>query len=159
MNDWKTCFPRVYIIYISAFSPFRAVCPALAIKNFQRFPLCYYYIESIRFCQVFTESFNFPNMTDCTNTKCSIHSEHSRQPRCRFFRRRPYISAPESWPCASEKLTAIAYIVLRESWQQHCCRREARQHTIIYIMYISHESVQPRNRRTRNQTRIRQATR
>ena len=49
---------------------------------------------------------------------------------------------------ASEKLKAIAPA------------EEGRIY--IYIMYIppfSHESVQPKNRRTRNQTRIRQATR
>ena len=72
------------------------------IKIFQRFPLCYYYIASMRFCQVFTELIIFPNMTDCTNTKCMVHSKrpghskHSRQPSLRFFRRRPYIPAPES---------------------------------------------------------------
>ena len=84
----------IHYIYIT-----RRACPALAIKNFQRFPLYYYYIESIRFCQAFQESFTFPNMTDCTNTKRMVHSErpgHSRQPSRRFFRRRPYIPAPES---------------------------------------------------------------
>ena len=72
---------------------------SVAIKIFHRFPLCYYYIESMRFCQAFTESFTFPNMTDCTNTKCMEHSKrpgHSEQPSRRFFRRRPYIPAPES---------------------------------------------------------------
>ena len=102
----------------------RLSCPALAIKIFNRFPLCYYYIASMRFCQAFQESFTFPNMTDCTNTKRMVHSKrpghskHSRQPSRRFFRRRPYIPAEKSWPCASEKLKAIAYIVFRESWQQ-----------------------------------------
>ena len=146
----------------------RLDCPALAIKNFNRFPLCYYYIESMRFCQVFTESFTFPNMTDCTNTKRMVHSErpghskHSRQPSRRFFRRRPYIPAPESWPSA---------LIFRqrkvEGYRLYCVAgklKAAEEWKIyIYIMYISppfsHESVQPRNRRTRNQTGIRQATR
>ena len=103
MNDWKACFPRLYIIYISA--P-RLSCPALAIKNFNRFPLCYYYIASMRFCQAFQELIIFPNMTDCTNTKRMDHSERpghsewSRQPSRQVFRRRPYIPAPESWPSA-----------------------------------------------------------
>ena len=55
----------------------------------------------MRFCQVFTESFIFPNMKDCTNTKRMVHSKRTRhysQPRRRFFRRPPYIPAPESWP-------------------------------------------------------------
>ena len=95
----------IHYIYITR----RAVCPALAIKNFQRFPLYYYYIESIRFCQAFQESFTFPNMTDCTNTKCSIrskrpgHSKHSRQPRCQVF-------PPSSLYSRARKLTIGAYI-------------------------------------------------
>ena len=101
----------IHYIYIT-----RRACPALAIKNFNRFPLCYYYIESIRFCQVFQESFTFPNMTDCTNTKCSIHSErpghseHSRQSRCQVF-------SPSSLYSRAKKLKAIAYIAPAKSWQ------------------------------------------
>ena len=95
--DGWTVPRRAYTLYI-----YRAARPALAIKKFNRFPLCYYYIASMRFCQAFQESFTFPNMTDCTNTKRMVHSKrpghskHSRQPSRRFFRRRPYIPAPES---------------------------------------------------------------
>ena len=97
--DGWTVPRRAYtLLYISA----PCACPALAIKKFNRFPLCYYYIESMRFCQAFQELIIFSNMTDCTNTKRMVHSErpghskHSRQPSRRFFRRRPYIPAPES---------------------------------------------------------------
>ena len=130
MNDWKACFPRLYIIYINASCLSR---PALAIKIFQRFSLCYYYIESMRFCQAFTESFTFPNMTDCTNTKRMVHSErpgHSRQPSRRFFRRRPYIPAPESWPSA---------LIFRqrkvEGYRLYCTSRR-RKDIHIYNVYF-----------------------
>lgn len=99
---------RIHYIYK------RAASPALAIKIFQRFSLCYYYIESMRFCQAFTESFTFSNMTDCTNTKRMVHSErpghskHSRQPRCQVF-------SPSSLYSRARKLTIDAYIVTPES--------------------------------------------
>ena len=96
---------RIHYIYISAL---RLSCPALAIKKNNRFSLCYYYIESIRFCQVFTESFTFSNMTDCTNTKRMEHSKHSRQPRCQVF-------SPSSLYSRARKLTIGAYIAFRES--------------------------------------------
>ena len=91
------CFrANIHYIYRHVFAVPRLPRPAPAIKIFLRFPLCYYYIASMRFCQAFQGSFTFPNMTDCTNTKRSIHSKHSRRPSRRFFRRRPYIPAPES---------------------------------------------------------------
>lgn len=102
----------------------RLSCPALAIKKFNRFPLCYYYIESMRFCQVFTESFTFPNMTDCTNTKRSIHSKrpghskHSRQPSRQVF-------SPSSLYSRARKLT-IGTIL-------HCVKVDSSNIHYIYV--------------------------
>ena len=148
-------FPRAYtLLYIT-----RRACPALAIKIFQRFPLCYYYIESMRFCQAFQELIIFPNMTGCTNTKCSIHSKrpghskHSRQPSRRFFRRRPYIPAPESWPSAP---------ILRQRKVEGYCTSRRMEDIHIYNVYIqpfSPESVQPKNKRRRSQTGTPRTTR
>ena len=145
----KVFSARIHYIYK------RAARPALAIKIFQRFPLCYYYITSMRFCQAFQRSFNFPNMTDCTNTKRSIHSERpvcsewSRQPRCQVFRRRPYIPAPESWPSAP---------ILRQRKVEGYCTSRRMKDIHIYNVYQSRISsaqkqakAQP-NRNTTNHT-------
>ena len=110
--DGWTVTRRAYtLLYITRLS-----CPALAIKKFNRFPLCYYYIESMRFCQAFQESFTFPNMTDCTNTKRMVHSErpghskHSRQPSRQVF-------SPSSLYSRARKLTIGAYIPPAKSWK------------------------------------------
>ena len=134
----KRVSARLYIIYIT-----RRACPALAIKNFNRFPLYYYYIESIRFCQVFTESFTFPNMTDCTNTKRMVHSKrpghskHSRQSRCQVF-------PPSSLYSRARKLTMRQRKV--DSYRLYCVAgkltaallppRSKATYYYIYIMYI-----------------------
>ena len=153
MNDWKACFPRVYIIYIT-----RRACPALAIKKFNRFSLCYYYIESMRFCQAFTESFTFPNMTDCTNTKRMVHSKRpghskcSRQPSRRFFRRRPYIPAPESW------LSALILHCGKVDSNRLYCNSRRMKDIHIYNVYpavqslISSAQKQPNAQPNRNTT-------
>ena len=143
-DGWTVCAARIH--YICTFSPFRAARPALAIKFFQRFSLCYYYIESMRFCQAFTESFNFPNMTDCTKTKRTIHSKrpghskHSRQPRCQVFSPSSLYSRAKKLTMRQRKVDSYRlYCIagkLKAAEELYCCRREARQHTIIYIMYI-----------------------
>lgn len=46
---------HIHYIYKNVPRVRRLPRPALAIKNFQRFPLCYYYIASMRFCQAFPE--------------------------------------------------------------------------------------------------------
>lgn len=84
---------------------------SVTIKKTNRFPLCYYYIASMRFCQAFQESFNFPNMTDCTNAKCSIRlecSKCSRQPSRQVF-------PPSSLYSSARKLTIGAYIAPAKS--------------------------------------------
>ena len=108
-------FPCAYTLYIGTFSPRRAChVQRLLLKKTNRFPLCYYYIESIRFCQAFQRSFTFPNMTDCTNAKCSIHSKrpvcskHSRQPSRQVF-------PPSSLYSSARKLTIGAYIAPAKS--------------------------------------------
>ena len=133
---------RLYIIYISAPRVQR-----LLLKFFNVFP---YAIIISNLC-VFVKHFRnrsffliwriaqIPNVWNIPNIPDNQAA--------RFFRRRPYIPAPESWLCASEKLTAIAPA------------EEGR----IYIIYIcipplSSESVQPKNKRTRNQTGIRRTT-
>ena len=143
MNKLWTIEKRVFCAYtLYIYNAFRLSCPALAIKIFNRFPLCYYYIESMRFCQVFTESFTFPNMTDCTKTKRSIHSKRpghskwSRQPSRRFFRRRPYIPAPESWPSA--------LIFRQRKVDSYCTSRRRKDIHYIYMNVVNYPAVQSR---------------
>ena len=124
----------------------------------------------MRFCQLFTESFTFPNMTDYTNTKRMVHSErpghskHSRQPRCPVF-------PPSSLYSRAKKLTMRQRKV--EGYRLYCVagklKAPAEEWKDIHYIYMnvvnyivppfSHESIQPKNRQTHSQTRIRQATR
>ena len=135
MNKLWTIEKRVFRAYTLLYITRRA-CPALAIKNFNRFPLCYYYIESIRFCQVFQESFTFPNMTDCTNAKRMVHSErpgHSRQPSRQVF-------SPSSLYSRARKLTIGAYIPPAKSWRLlHQQKKEG--YTYIYNVYCPRRSI------------------
>ena len=100
----------------------------------------------MRFCQVFTESFTFPNMTDCTNTKCSIRSKrpgHSRQPSRQVF-------SPSSLYSRARKLTIGAYIPPAKSWQLSlilCCGKvdssivaAAKQGNILLYIYNVYQS-------------------
>ena len=83
----------------------------------------------MRFCQAFTELIIFPNMTNCTNTKRMVHSKHSErseQPSRRFFRRRPYIPAPKSWPSA---------LIFRQRKVEGYCTSRRRKDIHIYNVY------------------------
>lgn len=90
------------------------VMSSVTIKKFNRFPLCYYYIASMRFCQAFTELIIFPNMTDCTNTK---RMEHSKRPVCSKHSRQPsrQVFPPSSLYSSARKLTIGAYIAPAKS--------------------------------------------
>ena len=90
----------------------------------------------MRFCQVFRESFTFPNMTDCTNTKCSIHSKrpghskHSRQSRCQVF-------PPSSLYSRARKLTMRQRKV--DSYRLYCTSRRMKD-IHIYNVYPAVQS-------------------
>lgn len=97
----------IYIIYIKTFRA-APVMSSVTIKKTNRFPLCYYYIESMRFCQASQESLIFPNMTDCTNPKRMECSKCSRQPSRQVF-------SPSSLYSSARKLTIGAYIAPAKS--------------------------------------------
>ena len=90
----------------------------------------------MRFCQAFTESFTFPNMTDCTNAKRMEHSKHSRQPSRRFF-------PPSSLYSRARKLTigAILHCGKVDSNRLYCNSRRMED---IHIYNVYFPAVQSR---------------
>lgn len=108
-----SCAAPIHYIYINV-PRVPLVMSSVTIKKTNRFPLCYYYIASMRFCQAFQELIIFSNMTDCTNTKRMVHSKrpvcskHSKQPSRRVF-------SPSSLYSRARKLTIGAYIAPAKS--------------------------------------------
>ena len=98
-----------HYIYIT-----RRACPALAIKIFQRFPLCYYYIASMRFCQAFTELIE-KYKYDGLHKYQTFHTFQTSSTFQTFQTTQPPVFPPSSLYSRARKLTIGAYIAPAKS--------------------------------------------
>ena len=163
MNDWKTCF-RAPIHYI--YNVPRPSCPASLLKNVISLAPIISIANNTLFVKFYALHKEFQqdderNVPYVWNVRYVPYIPNVQDipdnPAARFFRRRPYIPAPESW-----RLSPI--LRQRKVDSYRTSRRMKDIH--IYMNVVNYivppfnpESVQPRNRRTRNQTEIRRTTR
>lgn len=103
VNIFKRGKPRAYTLYRHVFTAPRLLCPALAIKKTNRFPLCYYYIESMRFCQAFRELIEKYEYDE-------LHKYQTYGMFQTFQTTHPPVFLPSSLYSSARKLTIGAYI-------------------------------------------------
>ena len=98
---------RIYIIYIKSFRAALATSSAV-IKIFNRFPLCYYYIASMQFCQairVLIEKYEYDG----------LHKYQTFHTFQMFQTTQPPGFSPSSLYSSARKLTIGAYIASAKS--------------------------------------------
>ena len=84
------------------------VMSSVTIKKFNRFPLCYYYIASMRFCQAFQELIEKYEYD-------GLHKDQTYGTFQTFQTTQPPVFSPSSLYSRARKLTIGAYIVTPES--------------------------------------------